>query len=158
MVCCKQICENFYVGFFFYTFTFFLFQDSELDTPETQQIPSQTFTNQSFVTGPPPPIPMPPHFQTFPPTQAAVVGNNGIEPPHHPQELQQQQQQQQHDKQQQQQRGRPRPIPMQQQQPQQQQQVQGPPMYHQPPSNNGYNRPRQNRSGGRPNNNSNRQH
>lgn len=111
--------------------SFYFLQDSELDTPDTQQIPSQTFTNQSFVSGPPPPIPMPPHFQTFPPGNAGPVGNNGIEA-HPPEQVDDAHKQ----------RGRPRAMI--QQQPQQ--------MY---PNNNGYNRPRQNRSGGRPNN---RQH
>lgn len=44
--------------------SFFFLQESEIDTPE--QISTQTFTNQSFVVQPPPPIPMPPHFQPQP--------------------------------------------------------------------------------------------
>lgn len=82
---------------------------------------------------------MPPHFQTFPPNNSVPTGNNGIEahPPEQPDDAHKQQ------------RGRPRPLIQQQPQPQQ---SQAPPMY---PNNNGYNRPRQNRSGGRPNN---RQH
>lgn len=87
---------------------------------------------------------MPPHFQTYPPNNAPIpTGNNGIE--NHPQE--------QHEDPHKQSRGRPRPHPQSQMQQQQQQQQQGPPLY--PPSNNGYNRPRQNRNLGRPNN---RQH
>lgn len=59
-------------------------QESEIDTPE--QIPTQTFTNQAFgVVQPPPPIPMPPHFQppqqispgTLPPTANHQVPPNG---------------------------------------------------------------------------------
>ncbi|KAF5308890.1 hypothetical protein FQR65_LT00590 [Abscondita terminalis] len=45
------------------TGSFFFLQDSELDTPDT--LASQTFTNTSFVQAPPPPIPLPPNFQTF---------------------------------------------------------------------------------------------
>lgn len=43
--------------------SFHFLQDSELDTPDT--LPSQTFTNTSFVQAPPPPIPLPPNFQTY---------------------------------------------------------------------------------------------
>ncbi|KAB0799382.1 hypothetical protein PPYR_07262 [Photinus pyralis] len=43
--------------------SFHFLQDSELDTPDT--LPSQTFTNTSYVQAPPPPIPLPPNFQTF---------------------------------------------------------------------------------------------
>ncbi|KAL1506569.1 hypothetical protein ABEB36_005904 [Hypothenemus hampei] len=43
------------------TGSFFFLQESEIDTPD--QIPTQTFTNQTFVVQPPPPIPLPPHFQ-----------------------------------------------------------------------------------------------
>ncbi|XP_044255650.1 caprin homolog [Tribolium madens] len=66
------------------TGSFFFLQESEIDTPP-EQIPSQTFTNQSFVTGgaPPPPIPLPPLFQNIPtnlPPQPQppipVTGNN----------------------------------------------------------------------------------
>lgn len=41
-----------------------LFQESELDTPP-EQIPSQTFTNQNFMPGPPQPMQLPPHFPPF---------------------------------------------------------------------------------------------
>ncbi|KRT80289.1 hypothetical protein AMK59_7361, partial [Oryctes borbonicus] len=139
--------------------SFSFLQDSELDTPP-EQIPSQTFTNQSYVQAPPPPIPMPPHFQPYP--------QNPPPPQPLPQQpplpLQQQQQPQppqplqqpppptaapmpgngvdeNHDHQSndsQKQRGRPRSNNQQQQQP-----------YY--PTNNGYtNRQRQNRSGPRP--------
>ncbi|XP_050307870.1 caprin homolog [Anthonomus grandis grandis] len=48
------------------TGNFFFLQESEIDTPE--QIPTQTFTNQTFVgQPPPPPIPMPPHHYQGPP-------------------------------------------------------------------------------------------
>lgn len=105
---------------------FFFHQDSELDTPP-EQIPSQTFTNQSFVTAPPPPIPMPPHhFHGFPTGGVQVAGNNGLDggAPEKPDDVQKQ---------------RPRaarPLPNNQQQQQQQ--------FYQ---NNGMNRPVQNRRG-----------
>ncbi|KAL3267289.1 hypothetical protein HHI36_011420 [Cryptolaemus montrouzieri] len=65
------------------TGSFFFLQDSEIDNTPLEQIPSQTFTNQSFVGGPPPPIPMPPHFQTIgnhltPQLQPPPTSNNGI--------------------------------------------------------------------------------
>ncbi|KAJ3658431.1 hypothetical protein Zmor_010168 [Zophobas morio] len=66
------------------TGSFFFLQESEIDTPP-EQIPSQTFTNQSFVSAPPPPIPLPPLFQNIPtnlppqPPIPPVSGNNGIE-------------------------------------------------------------------------------
>lgn len=101
------------------TGSFFFLQESEIDTPE--QIPSQTFTNQSFVTAPPPPIPMPPHFQTFANNPIPQPGNNGVE---EHQELPDETQKQ---------RGRSRPNNNQQ-------------FYS---NNNGYNRPRQNRNGPR---------
>ncbi|RZB77496.1 caprin -like [Asbolus verrucosus] len=67
------------------TGSFFFLQESEIDTPP-EQIPSQTFTNQSFVSAPPPPIPLPPLFQnvpaTLPPQPIPVSGNNGIEETH----------------------------------------------------------------------------
>ncbi|XP_060531582.1 caprin-1-like [Cylas formicarius] len=60
------------------TGSFFFLQESEIDTPD--QIPSQTFTNQSFVVQPPPPIPMPPHFQPpsqpLPPTNLPTTMNH----------------------------------------------------------------------------------
>lgn len=56
------------------TGSFFFLQDSELDTPDT--LPSQTFTNTSYVQAPPPPIPLPPNFQTFQPP-----GNMNVPPP-----------------------------------------------------------------------------
>ncbi|KAK9870339.1 hypothetical protein WA026_006424 [Henosepilachna vigintioctopunctata] len=43
--------------------SFFFLQDSEIDNTPLEQIPSQTYTNQNFVSGPPPPIPLPQHFQ-----------------------------------------------------------------------------------------------
>lgn len=98
--------------------SFFFLQDSELDTPP-EQIPSQTFTNQSFVTGPPPPIPMPPHFQTFSTNPIPQPGNGVEEHQEIPDETQKQ-------------RGRSRPNNQQ--------------FYS---NNNGYNRPRQNRNGPR---------
>lgn len=63
--------------------SFVFLQESEIDTPP-EQIPSQTFTNQSFVGGPPPPIPLPTLFQNVPtnvvPQQPMpVIGNNGID-------------------------------------------------------------------------------
>lgn len=63
------------------TGSFFFLQESEIDTPP-EQIPSQTFTNQSFVTAPPPPIPLPPLSQYLPPQPIPVTGNNGIEEAH----------------------------------------------------------------------------
>ncbi|KAF5302321.1 hypothetical protein FQA39_LY10360 [Lamprigera yunnana] len=56
------------------TGSFFFLQDSELDTPDT--LASQTFTNTSYVQAPPPPIPLPPNFQTFP-----QPGNVNVPPP-----------------------------------------------------------------------------
>lgn len=56
------------------TGSFFFLQDSELDTPDT--LTSQTFTNTSFVQAPPPPIPLPPNFQTF-----QQPGNLNVPPP-----------------------------------------------------------------------------
>ncbi|XP_066145779.1 caprin homolog [Euwallacea fornicatus] len=52
--------------------SFFFLQDSEIDTPE--QIPTQTFTNQTFVVQPPPPIPMP-HALHFQAPQQISPGN-----------------------------------------------------------------------------------
>ncbi|KAI4463362.1 gpi-anchored protein [Holotrichia oblita] len=128
--------------------SFSFLQDSELDTPP-EQIPSQTFTNQSYVQGPPPPIPMPPHFQTYPqnpappqslpqqpqlpqpqqplqqppPSSAAPLPGNGVEENHDHQSNDSQKQ-----------RGRPRSNNQQ--------------SYY--TTNNGYNnRQRQNRSGPR---------
>ncbi|ENN80567.1 hypothetical protein YQE_03019, partial [Dendroctonus ponderosae] len=56
---------------------FFFLQESEIDTPD--QIPTQTFTNQSFVVQPPPPIPMPVQFQPPPisPGQLPPVSHQG---------------------------------------------------------------------------------
>ena len=56
------------------TGSFLFLQDSELDTPDT--LPSQTFTNTSYVQGPPPPIPLPPNFQTY-----QQPGNMNVPPP-----------------------------------------------------------------------------
>lgn len=99
------------------TGSFFFLQESEIDTPD--QIPSQTFTNQSFVTAPPPPIPMPPHFQNYTNNPIPQPGNGVEEHQEIPEETQKQ-------------RGRPRPNNSQ--------------LYS---NNNGYNRPRQNRNGPR---------
>ncbi|XP_076273525.1 uncharacterized protein LOC143204693 isoform X2 [Rhynchophorus ferrugineus] len=52
------------------TGNFFFLQESEIDTPE--QIPTQTFTNQSFVV--PSQMPLPQHFQQ-PPPQHMPAGN-----------------------------------------------------------------------------------
>lgn len=103
------------------TGSFFFLQESEIDTPP-EQIPSQTFTNQSFVTAPPPPIPMPPHFQAFPGNIVPPAGNGVEEHPEIPDDTHKQ-------------RGRSRPNNQ--------------PFY---PNNNGYNRSRQNRNGPRPGN------
>ncbi|KAH1026819.1 caprin homolog isoform X1 [Dendroctonus ponderosae] len=56
---------------------FFFLQESEIDTPD--QIPTQTFTNQSFVVQPPPPIPMPVQFQPpqISPGQLPPVSHQG---------------------------------------------------------------------------------
>ncbi|XP_022921025.2 caprin homolog isoform X1 [Onthophagus taurus] len=139
------------------SFTFL--QDSELDTPP-EQIPSQTFTNQSYVQGPPPPIPMPPHFQPYPqpiPPQQQQAQQQQQQPPP-PQQLSPSVPQQtnnldeanHHDHQmndvQKQRGGRPRAVGGNQQQP----------FY---ANNNGYsNRQRQNRNGPGPrsSNNNNR--
>lgn len=48
------------------TGSFFFLQESEIDTPP-EQIPSQTFTNQSFVASPPAPLPLPQNFQNVAP-------------------------------------------------------------------------------------------
>lgn len=58
------------------TGSFFFLQDSELDTPDT--LPTQTFTNTSYVQAPPPPIPLPPNFQTYP---NVPPPGNGVEEP-----------------------------------------------------------------------------
>lgn len=65
--------------------SFLFLQESEIDTP-LDQIPTQTFTNQSYVGNPPPPIPLPPHFQNIgnnmpplqqqAPVQPQLQGNN----------------------------------------------------------------------------------
>lgn len=84
------------------TGSFFFLQDSELDTPP-EQIPSQTFTNQTYVGAPPPPIPMPPQFhQQYQPNPQA--------PPQQPMPPQQQQQPPQQQQQQQQVQSSP-PMP-----------------------------------------------
>ncbi|XP_017782980.1 PREDICTED: caprin homolog [Nicrophorus vespilloides] len=107
--------------------SFFFLQDSELDTPP-EQIPTQTFTNQTYVSALPPPIPMPPHFHQYPnapPQQPPqnVVASQPMQQVPPPQQLQQQQQQQQ------QQPPQPQQVPpVQQQQQQIHQQQQQPPM------------------------------
>lgn len=111
---------------------FFFLQDSELDTPE--QIPSQTFTNQNYVAGPPPPIPMPPHFQGYPPQPP--VGNNGLEE-HNLNQVEENMKQQQ-------QRPERNNAPSSRNN-QQTTATAAPPTFY--PNNNGYNRPRSNRNG-----------
>nr|CAH7738589.1 unnamed protein product [Callosobruchus chinensis] len=63
------------------TGSFFFLQESEID-PIPEQIPSQTFTNQNFSGGPPPPAahqpaatgPLPPHFAASIPQQPPMGG------------------------------------------------------------------------------------
>ncbi|CAG9861727.1 unnamed protein product [Phyllotreta striolata] len=56
--------------------SFFFLQESEIDQPE--QIPTQTFTNQSFGSHPAV-APLAPHFAAMPNNQQVQMGNNGIE-------------------------------------------------------------------------------
>lgn len=110
--------------------SFFFLQESELDTPP-EQIPSQTFTNQNYVAGPPPPIPLPPHFQQYSggPNQAPLPGNGMVmEDNINVNQNEDSLKQQRNDR-------PPRPNNQ--------------PFY---ANNNGYNKPRQNRNGPRPSN------
>jgi len=111
------------------TGSFFFLQDSELDTPDT--LPSQTFTNTSYVQAPPPPIPLPPNFQTYQQGNPNVPPppGNGVEeqPPQQPQPPQPDETQKH--------RGQPRPNNQ---------------TYYQNNNNTNYNnRPRQHRNGPR---------
>lgn len=69
------------------TGTFFFLQDSEIDNTPLEQIPSQTYTNQNYANQPPPPIPLPSHFQTIGnmpqqlQQQPTTISKNGIDDP-----------------------------------------------------------------------------